>query len=139
MSSTRNADKYKKVDKSTTLVQNVQKCIKLIHLSEFWNFIWIQTIFPKKKNGIQKKFKHFAKNPNSQRICHFYLKLHFQTKWQIHTKRTDFLAEFSATILLLNSADFLLVSNCLNSAKASKAISATLVSSLWIRLQKAYL
>ena len=45
---------------------------------EFWNFIWIQTIFP--KNGIQKEFRNVAINPNSQRICHFCVKLHFQTK-----------------------------------------------------------
>ena len=50
-----------------------------------------------------------------------------------------FLAEFSAIIMLLNSADILLVSNCLNSAKKSKAISDTLASSLWIRLQIPYL
>ena len=45
------------------------------------------------------------------------------------------LAEFSATIFSAEFRKKLLVSNCLNSAKKSKAISETSVSSLWIRLQ----
>ena len=40
----------------------------------------------------------------------------------------------SQSILLLNSVDILLVSNCVNSAKKSKAIWDTLETSLWIKL-----
>ena len=65
-------------------------------------------------------FWYLAKNPNSQRIKSDNLKLciftQFTQNWQIQSKWTGFWAEFSATILLLNSAEFL-VSNCLNSVK----------------------
>ena len=60
------------------------------------------------KNGIQKEFRHFVKNLNSQRSCHFCLKLCiFRQKWQIQTKWTGFFswifsnyfsAEFSSLI-----------------------------------------
>ena len=104
-------------------------------LSEFLNFIWIQTIFP--KNGIQKEFRHFAKNPNSQRSCHFCLKLHFQQIKMTNSDKMDqfFLAEFSATILLLNSEDFYWCQIVWIQQTKSKAISDTSASSLWIRLQ----
>ena len=52
----------------------------------------------------------------------------FRQKW------TVFLAEFSATVLMLNSVDFSLVSNCLNSAKNPKSF----WSLIWILCELGY-
>ena len=92
-------------------------------LSEFWNFTSIQTIFP--KNGIQKEFRHFVKNPNSQIICHFSVKNDI-----IRQNGQLFWLNFQQLFSCWIQQIFLLVLNCLNSAKKSKAISATSVSSL---------
>ena len=65
---------------------------------------------------LRKHFQNFAKNPNSQRMKSDHLKLYFQTKMTNSDKMNRFLPGFSAT----EFSRFLLVSNCLNSAKKSK-------------------
>ena len=47
--------------------------------------------------------------------------VHFQTKMTISKMDSFFLAEYLAAIFLLNSADFLLVPNCLNLADKSQS------------------
>ena len=70
-----------------------------------WNFIWIQTIFP--KNGIQKEFRQFAKNPIHKESVNFVWNGAFSDKnVKFGQNGQLFLAEFSATIFLLNSVDF---------------------------------
>ena len=103
-------------------IHQISICPKLF-LTKSLNFeIYSDFIQYFQKIWSQEKFRQFAKNPYSQ------------TSWHIHTKWTGFFGWISATILFLNSADILFMSNCLNSSKKSKAISYNFETCFWIRL-----